>query len=137
MNKQGPWTQFWDMSSGGGQKTEYSKIYIQASQNLAEQIFEELFGRDPHYVTCDCCGPDFSITEYETLEEATGYHRNCQYIRGQGYVERQDPNKAKYGQEDWNRYWSLEEYIIREDVGVFFMEGTQAIPAAQLLGDGQ
>ena len=72
MNK---WTEFWDMHSGGGRKLRWEEIYIEAPRAEAERIFEALFDRDPNNVTCDCCGGDYSISEYDSLDEATKYER--------------------------------------------------------------
>lgn len=69
------WTHFWDMHSGGGQKLKYAHIFIEASESEAKRIFQDKFHRDPDNITCDCCGSDYSISEYETLEAATSYHR--------------------------------------------------------------
>lgn len=70
------WTQFWDMSSGGGQKEPWHYIYIEAPEDEAKRVFFAKFGHDPQRVSCTCCGEDYSISESETLEEATEYHRN-------------------------------------------------------------
>lgn len=81
-----PWTQFWDMHSGGGQKLKWAKIYIEAPEKEAISVFYSRFGRNPHRVTCTCCGEDYSITESDTLEEATAYHRGCKWDKSQnGY----------------------------------------------------
>ena len=69
------WTKFWDMHSGGGQKLDWAKIYIQAPEEEAVVIFSNRFGRDPENVTCNCCGEDYSVSESKTLGEATEYHR--------------------------------------------------------------
>ena len=87
-NKDIPWTLFWDMHSGGGKKEQWDKIYIQAPENEAEIIFYNRFGHSPHRVTCTCCGEDYSLSESESLEQASGYHRKCQskdgkYVGGQ------------------------------------------------------
>ena len=75
------WTQFWDMHSGGGCKEPpYDKIYIEAPESEATTIFYNRFGHNPERVTCTCCGEDYSITEYESLEDATACHRDCAYI---------------------------------------------------------
>jgi len=72
------WTQFMDMHSGGGLKEEpYENIYIEAPLKEAELIFYNMFGHNPNRVTCTCCGEDYSTSEYETLREATAFHRNC------------------------------------------------------------
>lgn len=71
------WTKFFDMHSGGCVKVPpYEIIYIEAeSENEAIEIFETRFDRDPFNITCDCCGNDYSLSEYDTLEEATEYDR--------------------------------------------------------------
>jgi hypothetical protein len=70
------WTQFWDMNSGGGRKENWSQIFIEAPEEEAVSVFYSMFGHNPHRVSCTCCGPDYSIEEEETLEEATAYDRN-------------------------------------------------------------
>ena len=68
------WTKFMDMHSGGGTKTDYECIYIEAdTEDKAEELFEEIFDECPHSVACGCCGSNFSVSSYETLEEATKY----------------------------------------------------------------
>lgn len=74
-----PWTQFWDMHSGGGQKLDWSQIFIEASEEEAKVIFYNRFHRNPERVTCTCCGGDYSIEEYADLDQATAYHRGCAY----------------------------------------------------------
>lgn len=60
------WFEFFDMSSGGSEKTDHSVITIEAqSVHQAISIFEHTFDRDPLNVTCDCCGSDFSISQVE------------------------------------------------------------------------
>jgi hypothetical protein len=71
------WTSFWDMHSGGGQKDTFAKAYIEAEREQAIAVFYRRFGHNPERVTCSCCGPDYSIDEHLTLEQATAYHRNC------------------------------------------------------------
>jgi hypothetical protein len=73
------WTEFIDMHSGGGQKEGFSHCFIEAPENEAKVIFYNRFGHNPERVTCTCCGGDYSIIEYETLEQATAYERNCEY----------------------------------------------------------
>jgi cytochrome c5 len=67
------YTRFFDMCSGGRQKTPHDVVYIKGSESVAAAKFEEVFGRDPYNTTCDCCGPDFSIEEYDSLHEAQEY----------------------------------------------------------------
>jgi len=75
--KPDPWTQFWDMHSGGGQKDKFRQCFIQAPEVEAVSIFIAKFGHDPRHVTCPTCGEDYSINEYDSLEKATAYERNC------------------------------------------------------------
>ena len=75
------WTRFMDMHSGGRTKVgDKEYIYIEAPQAEAELIFQNRFNRNPNRVTCACCGEDYSISEAETLEQATAYERNCRWI---------------------------------------------------------
>lgn len=73
------WTHFWDMHSGGGQKAPWQHIYIEAPEAEAKVIFYNRFGHNPERVTCTCCGNDYSVSEAETLAEASGYQRGCDY----------------------------------------------------------
>lgn len=71
------WISFWDMHSGGGTKTDYEKIFIEAnSEDEGVEIFEREFDEHPYDVACECCGSNFAVDVYETLEEATKYHRH-------------------------------------------------------------
>jgi hypothetical protein len=65
------------MASGGGNKTDYDVIIIEADEeSVAASIFEEKLDITPYDTTCDCCGPDFSISRYETLDSAQQYDRD-------------------------------------------------------------
>ena len=57
------WTKFYDTSSGGREKLGACTIWIEAGEDEATVLFEQMFGRDPHNVTCSCCGPDYSVSE--------------------------------------------------------------------------
>jgi hypothetical protein len=95
-----------DMHSGGGQKLSHAKILIEASEAEAEIIFQNRFGRNPHRVTCTCCGPDYSITESATLEDATGYDRGCLWSSElDRYVD--EPDASYRGK----RYQTLDQYL--------------------------
>ena len=112
------WTQFMDMHSGGGQKLDWEYIYIEAPEKEAEIIFQNKFGRNPHRVTCTCCGDDYSLTESKTLKEATAYERGCEWIKlggqdgGGHYVDK--PSKKS-----WHKYETLEEYLRQK--GILFV----------------
>lgn len=72
------WTTLWDMHSGGGTKEPpYEEFYIEAPVKEAKSIFYARFGHSPDRVSCTCCGPDYSVYEHESLEQASGYHRGC------------------------------------------------------------
>ena len=100
-----------DMHSGGGAKEKYGYIYIEAPEKEAIEIFVNRFGHHPLYTTCDCCGEDYSITESDTLEQATGYERGCHYDETMGgYVE-------ELSRRAWpKKYRTLEEYKKDPDI---------------------
>lgn len=122
-----------DMHSGGGQKLAWSKILIEAPEKEAELIFQNRFGRNPHRVTCTCCGNDYSLSESDSLEEATAFDRGCAYayfdksgeevpereawVSGKGlqngavgrYVER-------HNGKSYSKYLTLEQYLASEKV---------------------
>jgi hypothetical protein len=132
------WTQFWDMHSGGGQKESFAKCYIEAPEDEAKIIFYNRFGHSPSRVSCTCCGPDYSISESETLAQATAYHRNCAHGYwdkdgrevpqeeawvsgkglnkgyGSGYLERPD---TRYGEKNLIQ---LDEYVKLPEVMVIY-----------------
>lgn len=68
-------THIWDMHGGGYTKTPYDHIFIEASEVEAAEELYRRFGVDVDDVTCQCCGGDFSISEYDSIDEATRYHR--------------------------------------------------------------
>lgn len=106
------WTQFWDMSSGGREKEPWGQIFIEAPEEEAKRIFYARFGHNPERITCACCGGDYSISETETLEEATAYHRSCQWDEDEKkYIEAPD---ARWGKP----YTTLEQYVQQDDVKV-------------------
>jgi hypothetical protein len=119
-----------DMSSGGTCKVPpFEWIYIEAaSAEEAAVVFYSRFGRDPYNVTCDCCGPDYSITSWPTLSEASGYDRKAWFashkdVTGStvwSYFDSQDQIP-----EGWTpaarwqgtaRVVSVDEYCDRDDV---------------------
>ena len=156
MKKQIPWTLFWDMHSGGCTKEDpYDKIYIQASKEEAKVIFYNRFGHNPDRVSCTCCGSDYSISESPTLEDASGFHRNCRYaykdpkgkevpqnkawVSGKGlkrgyyagYVEERDDGSDKYYNtkaeaKKSKPYIKLKNYIKQKDVLVIYDKDIKA-----------
>lgn len=85
------WYRFSDLHSGGFAKTKYHKVYIEApDDNDAEQLFTQVMGRNPHNVTCTCCGVDYSIIDFATLDEATEYERECYGESSDEYAKRDD-----------------------------------------------
>lgn len=83
------WTLFWDMHSGGYVKEmPYEQIYIEAEEKEAIKIFCNRFGHDPLDSTCSCCGKNYYVKEYDSLTEASEYHRNENYeSKFTGYPE--------------------------------------------------
>lgn len=135
----GPWTEFWDMHSGGGQKLEWGHIYIEAPEEEAKSVFFARFHRNPERVTCTCCGGDYAIDEEPTLEQITGYQRGCAtletprgpdglykqpddlWFKAHYYIEPEDkPEAARRGwkvQASIGRdYVPLADYVRRKDV---------------------
>jgi hypothetical protein len=74
------WTVFKDAHSGGSKKLRFEIIYIEAPPDTALRIFRHVFKLDPHNVTCDCCGSDYSIFDERTsFVQASGFSRDCFY----------------------------------------------------------
>jgi hypothetical protein len=128
------------MHSGGDQKLEWAHIYIEAPEEEAKSVFYARFGRNPERVTCTCCGDDYDIEEFETLEEATAYQRGCDYVYfdpegeevpedeawvigegvkegySSGWVEHPDTGGMS------NKYSTLEKYLSRKGIYVIFAD---------------
>lgn len=68
----GLFTRFMDMHSGGDSKLDAEYIYIEEAEEKAADIFEAVFDRDPHNVTCWCCGNDYSYYEVTDPEIESG-----------------------------------------------------------------
>lgn len=82
------WTRFMDMHSGGCAKTDYEYIYIEADEDTAVNVFCNMFDEHPYSVACHCCGSNFSIGCYASLEDATKYERRNESL--QDYITRSD-----------------------------------------------
>ena len=95
------WTRFWDMRSGGSRKLDWDYIFIETNKSTPEalQIFKNAFGRDTYHVTCSCCGDDYSVTDYDTLERATEYLREDKNQTMEQFLNREDV-KVLYAQND-------------------------------------
>lgn len=99
-------TVFWDMSSGGGSKLFDDKarpitmIFIHAPEAEARAIFTAKWGRDPDNVTCQCCGPDYSVSEIEPedVRTYTGYSRGQVFTIDRWLVGEIRKKKADYKQ---------------------------------------
>jgi hypothetical protein len=105
------WTCFFDVRSGGGLKLDWQHIFIQADEETACRIFEEKFGRNPHNVTCECCGEDYAITEDTDLFQVTGFERNCKY----------DKTAKKYVESPGKNYVMLADYLQCKEVKFVFV----------------
>lgn len=129
------WTQFTDMHSGGDLKEgRYQNIYIEAPAAEAKVIFYNRFGHNPDRVTCTCCGNDYGIYEFATLEQATALYRGCSYDdKAHQYVESGGDRKygyhkyrRKYG---YHKYRPLDQYLKEE------LEAVLLIPASEIKSD--
>lgn len=70
-------TVFYDMHSGGNQKENFSCLIIQADEETATLVFQNRFGHNPRRISCTCCGPDYSISEFDSLAEAQECYPNA------------------------------------------------------------
>jgi len=109
-----------DMHSGGSSKEyPHQYIYIEAPLDEAKIIFFNRFGHNPDRVSCTCCGPDYSIGESNTLEDATGYERNCEFNKEDtGYIE--EERKGRYHS---GKYITVSEYCLDESVLIIREDG--------------
>lgn len=102
-----------DMHSGGDQKENFATCYIEAPEAEARVIFYNRFGHNPDRITCDCCGPDYSYYDYDSLAEASGYDRGCRSVKIDGYwtyLEEGDSERS------WQKYMTLEAYCKLDSV---------------------
>lgn len=61
-------TVFIDMHTKGYTKHGSDFIIVTAPEEKAIRIFTAKF-QDPEYVTCDCCGPDYAVHEYDSIQD--------------------------------------------------------------------
>ena len=91
------WTRFYDMSSGGGTKTPFDIIYIEAKEKAAIWIFKDYFENiDPNGENCSTCGSNFYISEFESeldviKDSKDSWHRNnkIKFIRAEEFTQDQ------------------------------------------------
>ena len=76
----GKWTHFYDLHSGGEAKTEHESIAIEGEEEVARDRLESMFGVSSYGVSCECCGSDFSVTEFESLETLLEIYPNAHQI---------------------------------------------------------
>lgn len=70
-----PWTMFWDLHTGGETKIEpYNHIFVNLDEKTAIQWFKHITGRDPFTNSCRCCGNDYAVDGFESLDDAARYH---------------------------------------------------------------
>ena len=103
------WTEFYDLCSGGKQKLAWRQIFIQASMPEAMVIFFNVFGRHAGNITCSCCGPDYWITEHESLDETT------ELARAQGMVRVIHDNDISAEDRAGSLSSVIDEWYNRED----------------------
>ncbi len=65
--KDSTWTMFNDRYSGGSRKLDTKRVWIEAEEEQAITLFQEIFGLSPNNISCSCCGEDFSFDEREFL----------------------------------------------------------------------
>jgi len=109
------WTQFRDMHSGGAIKEPpYEEIYIESpkGEHQAIDIFVSVFGHDPTDIACDCCGQNYSIDEYYSLDEASAFACNIPW----DYKSHKPKPKIQYAYKQYEI--TLDEYILRKHVKV-------------------
>jgi hypothetical protein len=103
------WTRFAFVAARALTSFPFPVVFIEAEREEAIEIFRTTFDRNPNYATCNCCGADFSISEYPTLEEATAFSRGCKWVRGIGFSEEPGPPFAPL---QFNKtYYALDEYL--------------------------
>jgi len=108
------WTQFSDAHTMGYKKTPYEDIYIEAPKEIAEEIYKERFGKSVWSMWCECCGHGYSINEYDSLEQATAYDRNCLFHEGlERWLEEPKHPNARYRDD---QHKTVEEYALRPDI---------------------
>ena len=110
---------FYDMNSGGRLSTEYKVILISCNdESEARSIFTDRFGLDSRNVSCSCCGPDFSVTTYSSLEGATAIDRMCQMSEDwEDFTEKPSTDEDAERFSKFSKYVTFSEFLeLSEDV---------------------
>lgn len=122
------WTRFRDMHSGGRAKEPYEYIYIEAPKDKAVEIFEATFGHHPFWIECECCGENYVVDEYESLERASAYERGCKPIyvddKGNRFKSYKSGLTLIYLEEscDYGKYISMEDFLKNKDFLAIYAE---------------
>lgn len=67
----GSWTLVHDRCTHSTQKLPFKALFIEASEDVANRYFMARYGRTLYHSTHGCCGQDYVIQTYATLEAAT------------------------------------------------------------------
>lgn len=119
----GTWTIFEDAYADGKLKfKDYEWIIVEGSEETALPLFMKMTKVDPKRVTCTCCGQHFSIREYDSVFQATGFQRSCQYDKElKSYVEQEDDFVIAH-------YKTLETFLEEDNVLIIFADGSTNKP---------
>ena len=104
---------FTDMNSGGFTKSKYKTILIDCdNETEAIELFEARFDRHPRNITCNCCGYDYSISDFDSLEDATALDRMCQMSQDyETFQEKPSTDEDAEYFSKFNKYVTFDEYI--------------------------
>lgn len=123
------WTQFMDMHSGGGRKESFDVCYIEAAEEEAKVVFFNRFGHSPNRVSCTCCGEDYSVSEHETLEQATAYNRGCKFSKEENcYIEERATEVGFYSYQPLETYREQKDVCIIPEVDIVNEERKGEVP---------
>jgi hypothetical protein len=101
---------FQDLLSGGILKVKGKDIiYMETAPGTSRDAFKEYFGFDPLNTYCDCCGKDFCISEFDSLENATHKERTRDRDEN-GKI----PNTESYIKKRDIQFVSLREQILKK-----------------------
>lgn len=108
------WVLFQDKNVHGTKQTNYDFILIQGTKQEAIEKFKKHFGFHPLEIVCDICETHYSIEVEESMEQATGYVRNCKFIQESCmYIE--EPREP-FNENGEFEYVTLEEFLVLMNV---------------------